>query len=438
MNETVNGLLPVFFLCLMLSAFFSSAESSFISVSKLRVHYLREKGGRRAQQLAHVLDRPERFLATVLLGNNLVNIAAGTIGTIVCVAAFGVPWGPVIATAAVTGIVLIFGEMLPKTIAVHLGERLAMFYVYPVRAFELALLPVVVLLDRIGIGFGRLVSKAGGRTSLVSAGDLRSAIDVGESEGVVAEDQAEMMHKVLEFTSTPVSRVMVPRTEIAWVEVGTTIADFLSIYADEPYSRFPVYRDNTDNVVGILSAKDVLMKLTASCTPSELLVDEVIRPAFFVPENQPLGRLLAEMRDGGHHVALVVDEYGGVEGMVTLGLLTEEVLGDVKDEYHSDEEDFVETSANTYVIDGGFRVEDANEELGLGLPTGDYETVAGFVLSYLGRVPHEGEPLKYGNLKLVVAEMRGIKIEKVVVTKEVAAAPPRDDVGKNRNATTSS
>jgi len=401
------------------------------------VHYLRESGVRGAPQLARVLERPERLLATVLLGNNLVNIAAATIGTIFSVAMFGLPWGPVIATGGVTAIVLVFGELLPKTIAVHFPERLAMSYVYPIRFFELLFYPMVMLLDRIGIGFRRLVSDVEGRRMLVSAGELRSAIDVGESEGVVAEDQAEMLHKVLEFTNTPVSKVMVPRTEISWVVEGTTLADFLSIYADQPYSRFPVYRENTDNVIGIVSAKDVLMKLTSQCSPTEVLVDEVIRPAFFVPESQLLGRLLTEMRDEGHHVALVVDEYGGVEGMVTMGLLTEEVVGDIKDELRDEEEDFVMTSANTYELDGMYRVEDANEELGLGLPVGDYETVAGFVLSYLGRIPREGEQLRYGELKLVIAEMRGMKIEKVVVTKDGLAAPPRSDVGTDRNAATS-
>ena len=437
MDEPDSWLLTLFILCVLLSGFFSSAESAFISIPRLRVRYLRESGIRGAQQLERVLDRPERLLATVLLGNNLVNIAAATIGTILSVAAFGLPWGPVIATVGVTSIVLVFGELLPKTVAVHFPERLAMSYIYPIRFFELALFPFVMLLDRIGIGFRRLVTDAEGRKMLVSAGELRSAIDVGESEGVVAEDQAEMLHKVLEFTNTPVSKVMVPRTEIAWVIEGTKLSDFLSIYADKPYSRFPVYRETTDNVIGVLSAKDVLMKLTTSCAAEGVVVDELIRPAFFVPESQPLGRLLTEMRDEGHHVALVVDEYGGVEGMVTLGLLTEEVVGDIKDELGNEDEDFIMTGANTYEIDGGYRVEDANEELELGLPVGDYETVAGFVLSYLGRIPREGEQLRYGPLKLVVAEMRGIKIEKVVVTKDSPVAAPRSGTGTDRDAATS-
>ena len=384
-----------------------------------------------------MLDRPERFLPTVLLGNSLVNIAAATIGSVLCVAAFGLPWGPVIATVAVTGIVLVFGELLPKTVGVHFAERLAIIYIYPVRFVELALLPFVSILDRIGSGFRRMVTDVEEKRTLVSAGELRSAIDVGESEGVVEEGQAEMLHKVLEFENRPVSKVMVPRTEIAWVEEGNTLTEFLAIYADRPYSRFPVYRDTTDNVIGILSSKDVLMRLTATCEPDTVLVEEVMRPAFFVPEGKALGKLLADMRDLGHHVALVVDEYGGVAGMVTLGLLTEEVVGDIKDELGNEGEDFVETGTNTYQLDGGYRVEDANDELDLGLPIGEYETVAGFVLSHLGRMPREGEQLKYGHLKLVVAEMRGMKIEKVVVTKDVSGTATRREPGQDRDATSS-
>jgi len=433
-DEPSSWLIPAFFLCLFLSGFFSSAESAFIAVPRLRVHYLRESGVRGASEVAAVLDRPERFLSTVLLGNNLVNIAAATIGTILCVHYFGVVWGPLAATVAVTTIVLVFGELLPKTIAVHHAERLALNYVYGIKAFELAFYPFVMLLDRIGLGFRRLVSEPEEKRMLVSAGELRSAIDVGESEGVVEEDQAEMLHKVLEFTNRPVSKVMVPRTEIAWVSAGTRLSEFLAIYAETPFSRFPVFRDSTDNVIGILSVKDVLMKLTVSCDPESILVDELIRPAYFVPESNPLGRLLSDMRDIGHHVALIVDEYGGVAGMVTLGLLTEEVVGEIKDELGNSDEDFVVTGANTYQLDGGYRVEDANEELEFGLPYGDYETVAGFLMSHLGRVPHEGEQLKYGDLKLVVAEMRGLKIEKIVVTKEVPGTSQRRGASPGEDA----
>ena len=423
MDDADSWLLLAFLLCLALSAFFSSAEAAFISLPKLRIRYLAESGVKGARQLAKAADRPERFLATVLLGNNLVNVAAATLGTIMAVAVFGLPWGPIIATVGVTALILVFGEVIPKTLAVHRAQRLSLLYINPVRIIEWCLYPFVLALDRIGLGFIKMVAETEEDRKLVSEGEIRSVISAGEDEGVVEEDEAEMLHKVFEFTDRPVSKVMIPRTEIAWVEQGTKLSDFLAIYAQTPYSRFPVYKDNTDNVVGILFAKDVLMKLTDNCASEEIVIDGLIRPAHFVPESKHLGELLTEIRDGGYHVVIVVDEFGGIAGMVTLGQLTEEIVGDIRHELIKEDKDFVVTGDNVFQLDGGFRVEEANDELGLELPLGDYETVAGFILSRLGRIPRQGEQLKYRNLKFVITEMRGVKIEKVMVTREKDATP---------------
>lgn len=423
MDDADSWLLLAFLLCLALSAFFSSAEAAFISLPKLRIRYLVESGVKGARQLAKAADRPERFLATVLLGNNLVNVAAATLGTIMAVAAFGLPWGPIIATVGVTALILVFGEVIPKTLAVHRAQRLSLLYINLVRIIEWCLYPFVLALDRIGLGFIKMVAETEEDRKLVSEGEIRSVISAGEDEGVVEEDEAKMLHKVFEFTDCPVSKIMIPRTEIAWVEQGTKLSDFLAIYVQTPYSRFPVYKDNTDNVVGILFAKDVLMKLTDNCASEEIVIDDLIRPAHFVPESKHLGELLTEMRDGGYHVVIVVDEFGGIAGMVTLGQLTEEIVGDIRHELIKEDRDFVVTGDNVFQLDGGFRVEEANEELGLELPQDDYETVAGFILSRLGRIPRQGEQLKYRNLKFVITEMRGVKIEKVMVTKEKDATP---------------
>ena len=422
MVEIDVWLLVAFLVCLGLSGFFSSAESALISLPKLRIRYLVETGVKGAKQLARASDEPARFLATVLLGSNLVNVAAATLGTIMAVTAFGKVRGPIIATLGVTALVLIFGEVVPKTLAVHHAQRLALAYIYPLRMIEYCLYPLVLALDRIGLGFARLIAAPNGSRTLMSEGEIRSCINVGQSEGVVEQAEAEMLHKVFDFTDRPVSRVMVPRTEIVWVEQGTKLSDFLRIYAQRPYSRFPVYKDNTDNVVGILFAQDVLMKLIDNWATEEIVVDDLVRPAHFVPESKHLGKLLTEMRDGGYHVAIVVDEFGGVAGMVTLGQLTEEVVGEVKDELGSEDEDFVVTGANSFQLDGGFRLEDANAELGLELPPGDY-AVAGFILSHLGRIPKQGEQLKYRNLIFDMTQMRGAKIEKVTVTEERGGSP---------------
>ncbi len=418
MDDADSWLLLAFLVCLALSAFFSSAESAFISLPRLRIRYLVESGVKGARQLAKAADKPERFLATVLLGNNLVNIAAATLGTIMAVATFGRMWGPIIATVGVTAVILVFGEVIPKTMAVHHSQRLSLIYVNPIRVMEWCFYPFVLALGRIGLGFTRMITEREEDRGLVSEGEIRSAISAGEDEGVVEEDEAKMLHKVFEFTDCPVNKVMVPRTEIVWVEQGTKLRDFLDIYAQKPYSRFPVYKDNTDNVVGILFAKDVLMKLTDNSSSQEVAIDDLIRLAYFVPGSKRLGELLTEMRDAGYHMVIVVDEFGGVAGMATLSQLTEEIVGDIRDELIKEDKDFVVTGDNVFQLDGGFRIEEANEELKLMLPEGDYETVAGFILNRLGRIPRQGEQLKYRNLKFVITEMRGVKIEKVMVTRE--------------------
>ena len=418
MDDADSWLLIALLACLFLSAFFSSAESAFISLPKLHIRYLVESGVRKAEKLAKAAEKPERFLATVLLGNNLVNVAAATLGTILAVAAFGPIKGPIIATLGVTALILVFGEVIPKSLAVHHAQRLSLAYINPLRIIEWCLYPLVLALGRIGLGFTKIVTQSEEDRKVVSEGEIRSVINVGESEGVVEQDEAKMLHKVFEFTDRPASKIMIPRTEIAWVEQGTELSDFLDIYARTPYSRFPVYKDNTDNVVGILHAKDVLRKLSDDSTSKEAIIDALMRPAHFVPESKHLGEILTEMRDGGYHIVVVIDEFGGVAGTVTLGQLTEEIVGDIGDELTGGERDFVVTGDNTFQLDGGFRVEEANEELGLELPIGDYETVAGFILSHLDRIPKQGEQLKYRNLKFVITEMRGVKIEKIVVTRE--------------------
>ncbi|MCK5589954.1 MAG: HlyC/CorC family transporter [Dehalococcoidales bacterium] len=423
MEDADSWLILAFIVCLVFSAFFSSAESAFLALPKLRIRYLVENGRRGAEWLAKMAESPEKILATVLLGNNLVNVAAATLGTIMAVWVFGLVWGPIIATVGVTALILIFGEVIPKTLAVHNAERLSLFYVKPLRVMQWCLYPFVLALSRIGLGVTRIIAQPDEGKTLVSEGEIRSAINVGQVEGVVEQDEARMLHKVFEFTDRPVGKVMVPRTEIAWVEQGTKIGEFLDIYAQTPYSRFPVYKDNTDNVVGVLFVKDILVKLNGGIIDKEAVIDDLIRTAHFVPESKHLGELLTEMRNGGYHIVMVVDEYGGVAGMVTLGELTEEIIGDIGDELIEEKKEFVVTGDNTFQLDGGFRIEEANQELRLDLPEGDYETVAGFILSHLGRIPKQGEQLKYRHLKFVIIEMQGVKIERIVVTREEKSVP---------------
>jgi len=420
----INSLFVIlFFLCLGCSAFFCSAETAFIGIQKLRLQHLIQSGHPAAKRVAKIVEQPEKFLATVLLGINFFETAVATLGTIIAVSLIrNENWAIAIATIVITIVTLVFAELIPKSLAVRYGERLALRYVRPLEIISTLLYPLVYILNHIGIRFTKVVGEGEIPKPTISEEEFRTAISIGEAEGVVEGNEAEMLHKVFEFTDRPVSKIMIPRTEIAWVEQGMKLSDFLNLYTQGRYSRFPVYRDTTDNVVGMLHAKDVLMKLTDESDSRDSVINDLMRPAYFVPEGKRLGELLAEMRDGGHHAAVVVDEFGGVAGMVTLGQLTEEIVGDIRDELTGNEKDFVVTGDSTFQLDGGFRIEDANEELGLNLPSGDYETVAGFILSQLGRIPKQGEHFKYQNLKFVITEIRGMKIEKVIVTREKGVA----------------
>ena len=234
--------------------------------------------------------------------------------------------------------------------------------------------------------------------------------------------EAEMLDKVFDFGDRPVREVMVPRPEVICIEQGSTVADFLTLYAESPLSRFPVYQDNMDNVVGILSIKDMLMAQAKGAIDNQNAIDGLVRPAYFAPETKRISELFTEMRDRNYRMCVVVDEFGGTAGIVSLSRLVEEIVGPVGDELATVEKEYEAIDANTFQIDGGMRIEEANEEMELELPEGDYETVAGFVLALLGHIPRQGEQLSYKNLKLVITKMRGLKIGEILLTKERHAA----------------
>jgi len=408
-------------LCLLISAFFSSSETAFISLQRIRIKHLESKGVAGAGRVARILERPEKFLSTVVLGNNFVNTAAAALGTAIAISLWGgsEKVAVLIATVVVTAVLLLTGEILPKIAAAQHSERIALLYVTPITVLSWLLYPAVAMLEWLGTAFSKLVGGTPVRRALVTEEELRTMISVGKEEGVVEEAEAKMLHKVFEFGDHPVHEAMTPRPDVAWVEKGMKLADFLKVYSEFPHSRFPVYEESYDKVVGILSIKDVLMAQAQGTLDEEASLDSLIRPIIFVPENKRIGELFMEMQAAGNQMAVVVDEYGGIDGIVTMEQLLEQVVGQFGDELARRVKDFLAIDEHTYDVDGSVRIEEINEELSLDLPTGDYETVAGFVLNRLGHIPKEGEQLRYGNLKLVVKEMRGLKVEKLRVIKEI-------------------
>jgi putative hemolysin len=411
----------LFIICVSISAFFSVVEIAFISLQRFKLEHLIEKKVEGANLVATLISRPERLLSTIILGNNFVNTSAAALATAVAVHLWG-PTGTLYSIVGVTIILMVFGDTIPKTSGAHHAEALAIKLAKTVRALSWVFSPIVAVLSWIAVGFGKLFGSHAVGGSLVSAEEIRAMINVGHRDGSVATQEAEMLHKVFEFGDRPAREIMVPRTEIIWVEKGTPMTEFFKIYIERPMNRYPVFEGRRDNAVGIVSSKDILMGLAKGTCDIERSVDEFIRPAFFAPESKRISELLSEMRDQTYHMCLIVDEYGGVAGLVTLTALIEEIVGDVRDELATVEKDFEIIDDYTFQIDGGMRIQDINNEMRLDLPLGDYDTAAGFVLRLLGHIPKTGEQLRYKDLKVTVTRMSGLKIEEILIAKEKNAA----------------
>ena len=423
--ETLYVVLLV--VCFVLSAFFASSEIALFFLQRVKVEHLVSTGVRGAERVSRMLDRPDRLLSIILLGNNLVNTAAAALATVLAVSIWrSHGWqeegGILVATISVTIILLIFGETIPKTIAIRYTERLAILFARPIEWLLWVLLPFVVALSWIASGLSKMLGGTPVPRSLASEEEIRNMITVGHREGTVEDSEARMLHKVFDFGDRRVREVMVPRPEVVAIEQGSKVAEFLALYAQFPRSRFPVFNENMDNVVGILAIKDALMAQAKEAINQQSPIDELLRPAYFTPETKLISELFNEMRDSNFRMAVVVDEFGGTAGIVMLSRLVEEIVGEVGDELTTVEKDYEAINAYTFEIDGGMRIEEANEEMGLELPEGEYETVAGFVLNLLRRIPRPNEQIVYKDMKLVVSEMRGVKIEKIVLTRGGYAA----------------
>ena len=411
--------LILFLICIVLSAFFSSSEVAFISLQKLRLRHLADTEGGAAKEVADMTQRPERLLTTILLGNNLVNTAAAALATAFATSFITESGYAVLAaTGIVTVVLLIFGEVFPKTVATRYGEQMALIYAAPMKALTWTLYPIAIIFVWISDKLASIFGATSKPQTLVSEDEIRTAVSVGIEEGTLVETEAAMVERVFRFGDRQVDEVMTPRPDIVWIEKGTTLSDFLAIYAEASHSRFPVYEDTIDNIVGVLWIKDVLMAQSKGTIENDGPIDKLARPAYCVPESKLIAELFTELQESRGQVAMVIDEFGGTAGLVTMEQLLEEIVGEFGDELAKVRKVYETIDENNFQINGSMRIDDANEELGLELPDGEYETVAGFVLSVLGHIPNDGEQLRYNNLKMVITEMKGVKVEKILVTKE--------------------
>jgi putative hemolysin len=277
--------------------------------------------------------------------------------------------------------------------------------------------PIIFILNHIGIRATRLFGEVENKPT-ISEEEFHTLISIGHREGTVEKEAAEMMHNIFDFNLRPVREVMIPRPEVIFIEKGTTLTEFLATYKKHPQSRFPVFQGNRDTIVGILSVKDILIAQAEGTLTGETSIDNVTQPPCFAPETKPVGDLLLEMRDKNYHLCVIFDEYGGTAGVVTMEQLVAEIIGPVGEQLAGMEKEYEILDQYTFQIDGGMHVGEVNEKMGLGLPEGNYDTVAGFILHLLGRIPKQGEQIKYKDLKIAITRVTGVKIDEVLVTKE--------------------
>jgi putative hemolysin len=373
------------------SAFISATEAAVLGASRYRIEYRGEEGDKRAALVVRIFDQYEKFFGTILL----------------------------VATIAI----VIVGELTPKTLAVVAPERWSLIVARPVLILMTVTWPVVFAFTLVPRGIIRLY---GGKESLkspiVTAGELRTLIDLGEAEGTVEENTGEMLENIFRFGEMEVRDVMTPRPEINWVQADITFGNFMNEYRKSPHTRFPVFDTDHDDVVGIFSVKDVLADLSEKNLDLDRPAINLMRQANFVPETKRLDDLFEEMQESGHKITLVVDEFGGIAGLITLTKLVEQIVGRTGEEGNKPERRFVTVNENTFVLDGGLEIGEANDELGLDIPEGDYETIAGFFLEQAQHMPEVGARVRFGNLRMQVGDMEGSKITSIRVRRVTEVA----------------
>ena len=405
--------LALLVVCLGLSGFFSASETAFIALPRARLMHLVRSGRPGADRVSHIIQRPERFLATVLLGNNLVNTAAAALATVLALNLITNQGLSVLAaTAGVTTFLLLFGETVPKNIAWRRSEKVAFAVSRPIRLVELTLSPVVTLLQL----FSTMTNRALGisaSTPQIGEEEIRTMIAAGAQTGAVDAGEAALLEKVFRFGDRQIREIMTPRPEIVWIENGDNLERFLEVYSEHTHTRFPVYEESMENVLGVLSVKDILSGMEGLKGEASGPVTKDLRPAFFVPETKSVSETFNVMREGGHSVVLTVDEFGGIAGLATLKQMMAVIVGQMGDEGSAPEETVTALGRDAFLMDAGLAISDINEELGLGIPEGDYQTLAGFILDRMGRIPDVGDALEFGDLRFTIRTMERVRIEEV-------------------------
>jgi putative hemolysin len=391
------------------SAFFSASETALTSLNKIKLRNMVEENVKNADKIQKLIDDPNRLLSSILIGNNLVNNAAASLTTMIAVSLLGGQSGVGAATMIITIIILIFGEITPKTLASQNAEKVSIGVAKIISGVVIISTPVVKVMNLITNGLIRILGgDTSGKTPTITEAELKTMVNVSHEEGVLEVDERRMINNVFDFGDSKAKDVMTPRTDMICVEDNITYDEIVSIFKEERFSRLPVYHESVDNIVGILYVKDIIF-----IDVEHFKTTDYMREPFFTYESKPISELFSEMRNNRIPAAIVLDEYGGTSGLVTLEDMVEEIVGDIADEYDEQEKEIEVIKEDEFVVDGSTRLEDVNEMIGLHLESEDFDTIGGYVIGILGSLPDGGEEVEENGIKIVVEEVDKNRIEKL-------------------------
>ena len=394
-----------------LSSFFSSAETAMTTVNKIRIQSLAEQGNKRAVILEKIISDSPKMLSTVLIGNNIVNMSVSSLMTTLTIKILGNAYVG-ITTGILTLLILIFGEITPKNLATIHAEKLSLAYSRIIYGLMILLTPVVFIVNKITEGVLVILHvNPDEKANAMTEHELRTLVNVGEKDGVIENEEKQMIYNVFDFGDSTAKDVMIPRIDMTFIDINFSYDELMAVFSEDMHTRFPVYEDNTDNVIGIINMKDLLVY------PKDkpFSIRNILREPYFTYEYKSISELLVEMRQASFNIAIVLDEYGETSGLITLEDILEEIVGEIHDEYDENEEDFIkQVGERDYIVEGSTNLDDLNDRLDLNLTSEEYDSVGGFIIEHLDRLPEIGDGVTTeDDIHLVVEKLDKNRIESV-------------------------
>ena len=407
--------LVVLIVLLLLSAFFSSSETALTTVSKIKLKTLADDGNKSAAKVLQVTENPGKLLSTILIGNNIVNISASALATTFTTELFGSKFVG-ISTGILTILVLIFGEVTPKTLATQYSVKMSMIFVHPIKFLMVILTPAIWLLDLLtGIIFKILRVDTSAKNTMTES-ELRAVVDVSHEDGVIEPEEKFMISNVVDFGDALSKDIMIPRADIVCADIDSTYEELVEIFRAEKFSRIPIYEDSKDSIIGLLYLKDLFF-YSQTHDMSKFDLKSILRQPIFVYEYQKTSQIFADMKTSSVTMAVVLDEYGATSGIITMEDLIEEIVGEIRDEYDDYEDDFIRNIGdNQFDIDASIKLDDLNDALNTKLVSENYDSLGGLVIEILDKLPEEGEEATYKNISLLVTKVHKNRIERITMT----------------------